>query len=120
MGELQILKAFTPGAAGIWLLVAMCAMTLIKGWPALKRIGLEADASLRADLLERIGDLEAALAQERRDCDRQIEELRKEVSGLQRQLIAFQLASGQPLPLDTPETDRAIARLREALDKKEI
>lgn len=89
MAEVALLKEFTPGAAGVWVIVAMCALTLIKGWPALKKIGLEADASLRGTLLSRIELLEeqaaadriafsAEMAGERKRCEDEIREIKNE------------------------------------------
>ena len=87
--EVEILKALTPGGVGVWTLVFLCLITLIKGWPALKKISVEADGSLRADLLARISDLEKQAAQdrlaftnemaaERKRCEEEIRELRQE------------------------------------------
>jgi hypothetical protein len=61
MTELAMLKGFTPGAAGIWVLVALAVITAIKGWPKLREIQTGADGSLRTDLMARIGRLEADL-----------------------------------------------------------
>ena len=46
------------GTFGIWSLVAVAVLTLIKGWPALRKMGLDADGSLRSDLMGRIEHLE--------------------------------------------------------------
>lgn len=56
------LAAFTPGAIGIWTLVAIIIVALIKGWPALKKIQAESDSALRTDLLRRIDTLETRVA----------------------------------------------------------
>ena len=89
--------------------------TLIKGWPKLKEIPVTSDSSLRHDLFARVSQLEDDLRDERRNCDAQLRLLRDEISGLHRQLISFQLASGRPMPLDTPETDKAVERLIDRL-----
>lgn len=69
MGDLAILRSFTPGAAGIWVLVAMAVITLIKGWPKLKELQLASDGSLRVDLMGRITALEAEIIELRKALD---------------------------------------------------
>lgn len=46
------------GVYGIWSLVAMAVLALIRGWPALRKMSNDADASLRGDLMGRIVSLE--------------------------------------------------------------
>jgi hypothetical protein len=53
------MQALTLGGAGVWTLVFMLAITLIKGWPKLKAIQIGADDSLRHDLLAEITRLRA-------------------------------------------------------------
>lgn len=48
----------TAGPYGVWALVFMAIGALIKGWPALRKIGLDADSSFRADLMKRVACLE--------------------------------------------------------------
>lgn len=48
----------TPGAVGIWTLVAVMVGALIKAWPALKKLQNESDQSLRDTLMARIETLE--------------------------------------------------------------
>ncbi|HET7255619.1 MAG TPA: hypothetical protein VFJ46_17820 [Xanthobacteraceae bacterium] len=125
MNELQLAELAQRGAGyGVWTLVLIAMVTLIKGWPALKKLSIEADGSLRKDLLERIGTLEGKLEEgseqlaiERRECDRQLEELRKEIAGLHRQMITFQLVSGQPIALEAmpPATADAARRLADLI-----
>lgn len=100
---------------GVWTLVLIALVTLIKGWPALKKLSIEADGSLRRDLLERIGVLEHELAAERRSCDdrlreqdarhgRELARLEGEVNGLRRQMVQLQQSSGGALALgDIPK-----------------
>jgi len=52
----------TPGAYGIFVLVVIAIGTLIKVWPSLRKMNIEADGSLRSDLLGRIGTLERHVA----------------------------------------------------------
>ncbi len=119
MNEVAILKAMTPGGWGIWTLVALAVLSLIKGWPVLRKIGLEGDTSLRRDLMSRVSKLESDLHEERVSCERELGSLRAEIAGLHRQLIAFQLASGRPLPLDVPAADAAIERMLDRLRETE-
>ena len=108
----------TPGAAA-WATVVLLLVTLVKGWPKIKEIQVGSDSSLRHDLFARVTQLEDDLRDERRNCDDQLRLLRDEIRGLHRQLIAFQLASGRPMPLDTPETDKAVERLIDRLTEEE-
>lgn len=112
-----IAKEMTPGAYGIWLIAFGLLATLVKVWPALRRLSLEADGSLRADLLARIAKLEKDAIEERRTCEERIsaiaaerdadrhafneqtEKFRAEVAGLHRLLIQFQQSSGQAISL---------------------
>lgn len=48
----------TPGAIGIWVLVFTLLGTLVKVWPAIKKIQNEGDQSLRDSLMARIEKLE--------------------------------------------------------------
>lgn len=69
----------TPGAVGIWTLLAVVLVALIKAWPALAKIANEGDASLRTALLTRITNLEGELADERRECARKLELMSQEI-----------------------------------------
>lgn len=80
MNWAEIIAASPAVAVGI-LLVGVVA-TYLKVQPELRRIKLEGDTSLRADLMERIGALEAncaglanQLAVEREQCAERIDEL---------------------------------------------
>ena len=111
MNELAIAELAERGAGyGVWTLVLIALVTLIKGWPALKKLAIEADGSLRRDLLDRIGALETELAAERRACDERLREqdsrhrtemarIEGEVNGLRRQMVQLQQSSGGALPL---------------------
>lgn len=57
---IEYLSLFRPTfVAGIWTLVALVAVALVRVWPRLREINVQADDSLRAQLLARIGTLEA-------------------------------------------------------------
>src|SRR5689334_16868854 len=112
MYELNLAELAQRGAGyGVWTLVLIALVTLIKGWPALKKLSIEADGSLRKDLLDRIGTLEVQLTAERRSCDDRLREqesrhnaemarLEGEVNGLRRQMVQLQQSSGLGLLLD--------------------
>jgi hypothetical protein len=104
IGEVQSL---TPGAKGIYMILAVALVTLIKVWPILSKNKYEADGSLRADLLKRVSQLESDAVQARKDCIEEQEKLHqrireqdKIIDGLQRQIILFQITVGQALPPD--------------------
>lgn len=128
MGDFDILHAAAQGSGvGVWALVLMALITLIKGWPTLKKLSIEADGSLRKDLLNRINELEDELRKEKRErtddvraerirCDGEMDKLHNEITGLQRHLITFQIASGRPMALHTPEADAAVDSLLKILN----
>jgi len=62
LAQTALASGFTPGAYGIWLLVLLAFGMVIKAWPMLRKSQLEADGSLRADLLNRIAKLEQHVA----------------------------------------------------------
>lgn len=61
MTELAVIKGMTPGAYGIFAILAVLVLTLIKIWPKLKEMQIGADSSLRAELMARITQLETQL-----------------------------------------------------------
>ena len=76
------LGQLTAGGLGVWTLVGVVVVALIKGWPALKKLQIDGDQSLRADLLKRIGDLEKQMADERHECNERLREMQKQIDGL--------------------------------------
>ncbi|HEY8593322.1 MAG TPA: hypothetical protein VIL42_10735 [Sphingomicrobium sp.] len=61
MNEFDVAAKFLPLAPGlgVWSLVFLAIITLIKGWPALTKLKNESDGSLRQDLLKRVAELES-------------------------------------------------------------
>lgn len=114
--EALLVKASAASGYGIWALVLIAVITIVKGWPAIVEASNASNSSLRKDLMARVEGLEEDLRAERKSCDEQIRLLRNEIAGLQRQLIAFQLASGRPLPLDNSQPNPMIDRLVDLLD----
>lgn len=118
----------------------------IKVKPALDKISSERDASLRQDLMQRIGTLEESMAKaslrhseviakikdehsqeitrireqmlnQQKVCEEENRDLRKQIDGLHRQIVQWQLVSGHAVPLNiSPEARRAIDKITEALD----
>lgn len=80
MGELGpiIAGALPAGTVSGWVLVGVVVLALVKAWPALRRLQMEEDGSLRGDLLARITRLEDALSEERRTCAEQLAEIRRD------------------------------------------
>lgn len=125
-----IRKTMTVGGAGVWVLVFLFGVTLVKAWPALAKLKNDSDASLRADLLKllavrdaRIAALEAKLLEqqvsfdkqmmaERAQCREEIDELRAEIAGLHRQIIQNSRTTAQMIgdPGTAPTT---AAKLKE-------
>jgi hypothetical protein len=117
MNETTLLDMARNGSAyGVWALVVVAIITLIKGWPALRKLSLEADGSLRKDLFARIHELEEQLAVERRDCAVKLEELRAEVVGLHRQMVTQQLISTGKFRDFPPATAESVKRRGEEDD----
>ena len=86
MTELSIIQSMTPGGWGVWTLVALSAVTLIKGWPAMKKLQNEADGAMRSDFLKMISDLRAELDKEKDRCERSEQALRSEIDRLHGQI----------------------------------
>lgn len=107
-GTWNILEGVPIGTVSGWTLVAVVAIALIKGWPALRELKMKEDGSLRSDLLGRISKLEddlsganrncaEMLAEMRRDYDERIAELRKDyearIAAMGRQIDVLQRES---------------------------
>jgi hypothetical protein len=133
MPDATFFTQVTPGAVGIWTLVAMVGIALIKAWPAIKakvnearQIELEADGKLRGDLLKRINDLETQLRSERAagderhaKCERELRDVRSKLDGVVRQFLAFQMATARAIPLvRSPEMSQALDTLEGFLEPK--
>ena len=79
MAELPaILRGLSLGTVSGWVLVAAVVLALVKAWPALKKLQVEEDGSLRSDLMARITKLEDELAVERKSCAELIAEMRRD------------------------------------------
>ncbi len=96
MGEATFLNQVTPTTYSVLALLLVFVVTLAKIWPLLKakvnearKIERDADADLRGDLLQRIallearcdaepGRLDAALAAERRRCEGEMADMRRD------------------------------------------
>lgn len=113
MNELELFQLASRGTVyGVWTLVLIAVVTLIRGWPALRKLAIEADGSLRSDLLGRIRELEQLLRQEQA-ARAQADAL---VRGLERQLIQLQLSAGIAVHLTSdpdPEQEKLLDRLRD-------
>lgn len=120
------IPGLTFGGAGIWTLVALAVVWIIRIQPKMRELQNSADGSLRKDLMERIDKLEKQLLDERRQCDRELDAMRVELRGMQqtvdgvhRQLIAQ--SSSLALRLTPPNTeaaaaaDRVVERLQQEL-----
>lgn len=106
--EWAFIKDMTPGGWGIWSLVAMAAITAIKGWPALKKIQVESDGSLRTDLMRLLADERVscakALADMRLDYAKALSDMRtdyegrmtaqgRQIDALQREIFSLRTAA---------------------------
>jgi flagellar motility protein MotE (MotC chaperone) len=132
MNETVLLDLARNGSLyGVWTLVIIALVTLIKGWPALRKMSLEADGSLRKDLFARIHELEEQQARERTEanealrevyrqleteraeCNAKLEELRDEIIGLHRQMTTTTLISGETIAKLPPATAASVQRQAE-------
>jgi hypothetical protein len=92
---------------------------LVRQWVPYKKLLVEEDASLRADLLKRISELEAELSEERRRCDEKMSKLQAQFDGLQRMVIQWQVSSGRAFELGgSSEAAKTIPRVEEHLAKR--
>lgn len=90
--EVSMIQSLAP-SIGIWSLVFIAFVTLVKVWPKLKELQISGDGALRDRLLVRIEHLESAqkghdqeLADERQRCDEKIRVLEDQVRGLYKRL----------------------------------
>lgn len=109
---LNLLNEFTPASVSLVVAFAGVIVWWIRGMPAreLAKIeGLKArgvsDASLRTDLMRRIGELERQLTETHTKCHEEQEALRGELrtmqqrfDGVVRQFITYQLHVAQAIP----------------------
>lgn len=116
---------FERSTASGWVLCFLMLIGLARLWvstrPKMQEAENARDASLRTDLLARITKLETDLLDERKRCDLELEAMRKQIEGLQRMIVQFQVSSGRVLPLtgDTPAANASIERVAAHLDKIE-
>jgi hypothetical protein len=85
---IQFVPEFTPTT------LTLIALGWIKGIPDRKRVELDGQAKLRADLFGQIEQIRA----DHRECEEKLQELQRGHDGLQRQFIAYQLAVAQAIP----------------------
>lgn len=117
------------GTLSGWTLVTIVLVAFIKGWPAFKKMQIDGDVSLRADLLARIVRLEDAVAHERQTCTEQISALRfdyesriaaqgRQIDSLQRELFILRAASlsvADKMPTNA-ELESLVRKLNEEQD----
>lgn len=109
LARLGFSPELTPGAIGIWTLLGVVVVALIRVWPLIQRLKNEATAAFRSDLLKRVTDLE----RQHHDCIEDNERIRREsaaredklrddfgklIDGMRRQLLAYQLTVARYLP----------------------
>lgn len=78
MEILPVAVRTTAGVVGIWGLLLVVIVTAIKAWPALRKLQLQSDTSLRADLMAMIQELRGELTDQRVKCAAEIAEIRAE------------------------------------------
>ncbi len=130
------IDGLTLTGLGTWVNAALGSGALIywlRTRPAMRKLANEAeersrqlandeDVSLRAVLLGRIDKLEASAIEERRACDvkltamqAKLDQMQEKVDGLIRQLLQYQVTTGQALPISmrSPSIDHALDKLAE-------
>lgn len=123
----------TAGSATALLAIVLGFIIQLRaGNRAARKIEIDADGSLRGDLLSRIKDLEeqashgqqrldSALENEKRRCDAELASIRldfqKQIDGIMRQFLSFQVAIAQGMPpmKRSPEIDDALESLKEQM-----
>lgn len=129
------LPPITFGGIGIWAVFLTLIVALVRIWPAIKKLQNESDASLRADLMKRVTELESRLQSEQtyweervraeqKECDEKVRglegtvrDLTSRLEGVTRQFIQYQLAVGHAVsPIQrTPEMDEALSNLERVI-----
>jgi hypothetical protein len=134
MPNVSFAPQFTAGALGIWSLVVIVLVALVKAWPAIKakvnearKIELDADDKLQAKLFGRIDVLEAQVRAERKagddrhaECEHELRDVRLTLEGVVRQFLAYQMAAARAIPLTnmSPEMTEALTSLRDLIDTR--
>lgn len=120
---LETLGPWTPGAVGIWVLVAGVIAAAIKVWPSIKKLQNESDGAMRADLLLRIQTLENAAAQ--RDAQHEAERVmheaqqgisRHQINNLKQCLTALLMLLKR---VDDPRVQEAVQLIEEMRARQE-
>lgn len=122
----------TFGGVGNWAIFAAVVVAIVRIIPEMTKLRNASDTSLRKDLMDRIDKLEKQLADERRECDREMESMRiefrnqitgleKTIEGLHKQLLAQSSALAIRLsPASTAASaaaDRVVEQLAGDLSK---
>lgn len=139
MMEWAFIKEMTPGGAGIWVLVFMAFVQWLKGWPVLKKIQVEADGSLRTDLMKLLADERVecakAMAEMRLDYAKALTDMRadyegrmtaqgRQIDALQRELFSLRNAASavvdhrKPITDENPEITKLVERFGNEDDVK--
>ena len=127
MNEIGIFQSMPTGSWGIWTLVGLSIVTLIKGWPAIKKLQNEADGSMRHDFLTMISDLRHELEKEKERCTASEETLRSEINRLHGQIhelrnamveltLGAARANSAPLVAATEGVAKATSRVADAAE----
>lgn len=120
-GALRMMGELPLGSISGWTLVAVVLLAVIKGWPALKKLQVEEDGSLRSDLMARITKLEDELAVERKACAELIAEMRRDyearlaaqgrqIDDLQREIYNLRRTALRLIEKGNPNSLEAMAR----------
>lgn len=128
---------WTPGAYGIWVIVAMAVGYAIRQYVPWFKANTEREQgamgvlqaltdklqtridALEEDLATERKDREADLREERRRCDEETRSLHDKIEALQRIIVQWQVSTGRMLEMgasnDTPRANEALQRVARSI-----
>lgn len=114
---MNFLETITLEAVGQWGLVAVVIVALVKIWPAMRRVEMESDTTLRADLMEALKrerqHTDDMLKQEREHCEARIRALERAYTSQIEQLKQDQRTMRQELALARGVPVETVAALQQ-------
>lgn len=120
MPKPEVVAGWTPGAYGIWVIVATIAGYIIRQYVPWFKANTEREAGVTGalqtlvdKLQARIDGLEQALTEERRRCDEETRSLHDKIEALQKIIIQWQVSTGHVIELShqAPKATDALNRM---------
>lgn len=128
MPKPEIVAGWTPGAYGIWVIVATIAGYIVRQYVPWFKANTEREAGVTGalqtlvdKLQKRIDDLEDALREERKRCDEETRSLHGKIEALQKLIIQWQVSTGHVIEIGqhAPKATEAMHRMAAKMGDQE-